>query len=157
MTSGLEKTNWQIRKARGDDLSFIYATWLLSYWKHSQSHTATLKEVFYKEYPPILDQILAHPKTQVLVACAQFDDSIIFGYLVTTDRVTHYCYVKADFRRFGIGGELYTLSQGNGVYTHFTSVLSHILKNHPALIYNPYLLFKQKEESYVQAHSKISH
>ncbi len=135
---------WNIRPANGDDLNFIYATWLQSFWADNESSRGSAGPTFFNEYPKVVDHILAQSKT--VVACKFDDPLVIYGYLVASPPIAHYTFVKSNFRRYGIAKALLEHLKCGETYTHRTGILQNILSTHPGRTYNPYLLYTQGEK-----------
>ena len=136
-------TNFSIRDAVANDISFIYDTWLNSY-KHDSAVGKSIRSgIYYNEYRFVIDSILEHSK--VSVACKVDEPNVIYGYLVSSPNVIHYIFVKDAFRRFDIATTLLAsqFKQGEGVqYTHKTFMISDYIDKYPMLTYNPFLLYR---------------
>ena len=148
---------WAIREARGNDLAFIYSTWLNSYRSDSHHRKTCTKFVFFKEYPKVIDLILA--RSQVLVACLPDDENVIIGYLVceTMNNILHYAYTKESFRNLGVAKSLIKWTPlKDPVLTHKTRCVEPLIE-FLGMTYNPFLLFERgeygedKEDSIVRA------
>ncbi len=129
---------FSIRPATEKDIPFVYSTWLKSY-RNDSSWIAkeTTKTIFFDTYSKVLDKILLNSNTTI--ACKNDDPNIIFGYIVHSRNIAHYCYVKEVFRQMGIASDLFN-HIGSGVitdYTHRTKALDKIKLN---IDYNPFLL-----------------
>jgi len=103
---------YQVRKAKSDDINFIYATWLRSYKHDSPLTKYTKRTLFFDEHQKLLDRLL--PKIQVIVACDENDQDLIFGFLAFEPKIVHFVYVKEPFRKMGIARKLIE-SQGINV------------------------------------------
>lgn len=132
---------WNIRPANGDDLNFIYSTWLNSLWADCESARGPQGPTFFSQYPRIIDHLLGSPSTQTVIACHFEDPNVIFGYLVASPPVAHYTFVKSNFRRYGIAKALIDHLKSGSEYTHRTGLLQVILRNKPTHSFNPYLLY----------------
>lgn len=142
------KNNWSIRLAVPADLSFIYSSWLNSYRSDSGIGRSTRKSIFFKEYNRVIDGILSDPFTRILVACLPDESNVICGFLAFAPGTLHYCFVKEDFRRFGIARSLAEEALGEGVSeiwcTHRTELSRPIFQKNTELQYNPFLLFQRE-------------
>ena len=138
-----------IRPANGDDIAFIYSTWLRSLRYDSALRKTTQKSVFFQNYQLVLDSILNAPKTRILIACLSSDPNVIFGYLVHGPSTAHYCFVKDAFRGLKIAKTLLAEAFGNTdgtiQVTHITKTAEPIVFNNPRFSYNPFLLYKGVE------------
>ena len=152
-------TNYAIRPAQADDISFIYSTWLRSYRNDSAIGLSVRKSVFFESYRLVLDQILAKAATKVLVACKIDEPNVIYGYLVAepTEKILHYIFVKDAFRRFQIAKTLFQTAFPEhgvgGVYiTHLTRTASKLeielgYEELGKFLYNPFLLYNTLKEN----------
>lgn len=134
---------WAIRKPRSQDLDFIYATWLNSYFGDSCYYHSVRKSVYKREYAKIIDRLLSI--SSILIACKPDDEIVIYGYLVFEPRTIHYCYIKEAFRFSGMAKALIATGVGKLDYvqvSHQTNKLKPILEKYPFLTYNPFILFK---------------
>jgi hypothetical protein len=95
-----------IRSANSNDVSFIYSTWLRSHRYDSELGKSCQNSVYYEHYKLVIDRILKDERTITFVACLESEPDTILGYLVGEPGTIHYCYVKEDFRRFGLGRQL---------------------------------------------------
>lgn len=152
-----------IREPWGSDLRFIYATWLNSYRSDSAIGRSIKKSIFFGEYPRIIDEIFDNQETITRVAALREDPFVILGYIVCGPNFVHYCYVKEDFRRFGIAKYLLTTAfprefntEGRvrvpdlnrpPCYTHKTKMVAPILERHSEWIYNPFLLYSKSKQN----------
>lgn len=140
-------TEFNIRAPNGDDINFIYSTWLKSYKQDSLIGKSCRTGLFFREYRYVIDKILADPTTMVLIACHKTEPAVIFGYLVCEPTALHYIFIKEVFRRLGIATELCKVASPASdpllYHTHRTSMLDRI--NHKST-HNPFYLFKQGEK-----------
>lgn len=138
-------SKWTIRPAKGADLAFIYATWVDSFRYDSCLGKSCRNQVFFPEYNKIVDSILQHPDTKVLVAQKPDEIDVIYGYLVYQGKSFHYAFTKEAFRKWGIAKSLFLEAGGepNSVFTHRTFEFDAIFKKHANLIYNPFSLYNK--------------
>lgn len=133
-----KKDLWDVRPATPEDIPFIYSSWLKSFKHDSQLGKSMRSSVFFENYREIIDSILS--RSEVMIACLAEDPFVILGYLVFSDRVVHYAFVKEVFRGKGI---LTTLTNNIPTflsYTHKTfSLQEHKLTS---MQYNPLLLYR---------------
>lgn len=99
---------YNIRTSTLEDKNFIMATFLRGLYYGETHWTQVPKQIFMDNYKIIIESVLAHPNTMVLVACDVEDPTVIFGYsIVSLDLNTiHWCYVKSRFRNKGIAKSL---------------------------------------------------
>lgn len=141
---------WTIRQAMPSDIPFIYSSWLKSFKNNSDLGKEMRSSVFFTNYKLIIDRLLQ--QSEILVACMSEDPSVIYGYFVYETFflddafMAHYCFIKEDFRKFGIASDLLKhshLNQKRFEYSHKTDMLSKLnLDNHT---YNPLALYKKQE------------
>ena len=138
-------TDLTIRPVNGEDLAFIYATWLRSYRNDSLIGLSTKKSIFYENYQRILDHILMKDSTKVFIACKPDDPSVIFGYIIAepSKAILHYSFTKDAFRRYGVARALFNTafphkSKSAVSITHKTKSTIHMTSE---FVYNPFLLF----------------
>ena len=121
-----------IRDYRPEDLNFILATWLNSYYE-SMCDFRPRKNSFYKHHEELIK--LKLPQCTVKVMCNSEDPDQVMGYIVTEGEVLHYLYVKSLFRGYGFAKAL--LEQNpTTASSHITKQLWHVIKEPN---YNPYL------------------
>lgn len=138
---------WDIREARETDLPFIFSTWSSSYRYTSDMGTCP-NSIFFPNFNKVMDHILGLPETSVMIACEKSVSEVIFGYMVhQKPDIIHYAYVKQAFCNFGIAKSLLNALGGAKYYSMKTDPIRPIVKKHPELIFNPFLLFKQGELS----------
>ncbi len=131
------------RPALTTDLPLIYNSWLKEYYYSTKYITATL---FNKEYHKVIEYILSY--SSVMILCNKDEIDHIIGYIVYTNDVIHWIYIKSSFRLMGLGRKLLQrIKQNNDevICTHY----GHIFKDKRIvekykLIYNPFSLYKSK-------------
>lgn len=121
-----------------DDVPFVVDSWLESY-RRSVDHVAG--PVYWSLHRELADQLLQ--RSVITIACHPEDPSHIFGWSAHEMRgglmVLHYVYVKADFRRLGLGRGLLEEIRARGChYTHRTHVGARLMRGLGAH-FNPYL------------------
>jgi hypothetical protein len=133
-------TNFNIRQATPDDISFIYSTWLNSQKYDNPSFAQVSKSIFFTNYQLILDDILLRSNT--LIACHPDEPTVIFAYLVTEFNTIHYAFTKESFRKLNIQRSLLEHSKINVLEaSHFTRQAKPIMESHN-IKYNPFTLYK---------------
>jgi hypothetical protein len=133
---------WDIRSAIGDDLEYIYSSWLNTLWKdghHAMNFKRCVrKTVFFREYPKVIDEILKDPETKTAVACSLDDPKVVYGYAIAKPPTLHYCLVKETMHHFGIAKSLIEFL---GLITE----ASHLTKKKLNLEYNPFQLYRKEK------------
>lgn len=120
-----------------DARSLVYATWLRSYQAASPQTKHIPREIYFREHHKVLDRIFARAPT-IKLATMPDDSNVVFGWAVTEGDVVHYCYVKPDFRRYGIARALLAHVQRPFTYTHWTWIVRDLDKHLEKCIFNPY-------------------
>lgn len=140
---------YEIRLATGNDLPFIYATWLESYRYDSNFGKSHRNNVFFEDYRKVVDLLLQD--SEVFIAADSSDPDIIYGYLVREGtKRCHYAFVKGPFRRWGIAATLFKHAFGALTtpveYTHKTYTVIPILdKLNDRLLFRGTALLKSFE------------
>lgn len=141
-----QKTKWAIRPANKDDIPFIYATWLNSYYHDSWARSVK-KTIYFDNYKHVIDQLLQD--SEVKVACLPENTNVILGFLVEQLNIVHYCFVKEAFRRMGVAKSLF--DHEKAYITHITRSFSPILRDHEeTFTYNPFILFNQGDYQWLK-------
>lgn len=92
----------QLRRIEDNDLHFIYSTMLRGLYFSNDYYNKIEKRNFYKQYSPIIEQIVKISRASSLIACLDDDSSVIVGYSLVNGPIMHWCYVKSAWRRQGI-------------------------------------------------------
>lgn len=156
----MSAAKFNIRMATGDDLPFIYATWLESYRYDSNFGKSHRNNIFFEDYRKVVDLLLQ--ESDVFVACDQDDPHVIYGYLAREGCQTlHYAFTKGPFRRWGIASALYEHAFGTTrpvFYTHKTYSVIPILDKFPDtfLFRGTSLLKSLEEEDHASTETKSS-
>lgn len=139
-------TDYAIRPVQGDDIPFIYSSWLRSYRNDSLVGSSVKKSIFFDNYQRVLDQILSKNTTKTFVVCKPDQPSVIFGYAVTepSTATLHYVFVKEAFRGFGLTKALLaeafpTQSVSAVSITHKTKTAARFCAK---FTYNPFSLYQ---------------
>lgn len=138
---------FKIREANGNDLSFIYDTWLNSFRHYSALGKRCRNSIFYDNYKKVIDLILTNEDTTVLIAHSHQDENHIFSYLVHEPAILHYIFCKEAYWGFGIPKALFVEAFGSLDYkvdiTHRTFMAEPIINKFQNLTYNPFHLYKK--------------
>lgn len=88
------------------DEAMIYATWRNSSFYSAKNRTEILNQkAFFSAQTANIKKILPH--ASIKIACLSDDPDTIIGYSVSTGDHLDWIFVKADFRKMGIGTMLY--------------------------------------------------
>lgn len=110
------------RPARGDDVSFIFDSWLRS-WRKSPWAGTIRNDMYFPTQRATIEGLVARG-AQFEVACLTADQDKILGWICHEqsgpDAVVHYIYVKDPYLSLGIAEQLVARIPGNkpGFYTH---------------------------------------
>lgn len=144
----MDTLKFNIRDACGDDIPFIYATWLESYRYDSYFGKSHRNGVFFSDYRKVIDKLLNDSK--VIVACVQDEPGAILGYMVFEPSVLHYVFVKGAFRRLGVATGLCRhafVSDAPLTFTHKTYTCLPIIEKTDRLTYRGTALLKKQGET----------
>ena len=133
----------QVRPARGDDLPFVFATWLRSVHASSLFAKRIPRPVFFERHHAAIQRLLDRG-AELSVACLKEDDGVVVGYLAREGKLIHFVYVKGPFRRMGVARALLEragLSPDECSCTHWTYQLDALAPKWPKLVYDPYRMF----------------
>lgn len=140
---------FKLRPGLQSDLPFIKSSWLQSY-RESSKISYDLFNIYQNG---LTEKILERSLT--VVACNSEDDDLILGWICfepapkpvrlifdhPTMRIVHYAYVKAIYRKLGVGKALYKACvQEPFVYTHRTEMMRKLPISGD---YCPYLAFEE--------------
>lgn len=142
--------DYTFRQANGDDLNFIYSTWLDSFHDDSCFGRMSFNRMFYNFYRHVIDLILSKPDTKVLVATVKEEPLVILSFLVFEPKVIHYVYTKMPFRRLGLASSLIQKAFNpfrTLYFTHQTRMVRDVILNHRELIYKDMFIFKGEENA----------
>lgn len=141
---------FNFRKVVDGDLPFIYSSWLKSYRQSDYAKNLT-NDVFFGEHKKLIERILASETTQIIMLVNVDDADQIYGFIVAEHRflkdpsdVVHYCYLKYNFRKFGIMSD--AISKLGLLQSHKLNYITHIPRDFSKLVlrynlsFNPYLL-----------------
>lgn len=127
-----------IRPFEEGDRRFIEASWFESYLKALRLPELPF-EVFKHGMNARIARLLA--RSEVLVAAARIAPDEILGYIVADkeSKALHWLYVKASFRRNGIGSTLADAAKVVSFYTHKPSREGHRFLTALGYNFNPRL------------------
>lgn len=124
-----------LREATHDDLRFVHASWFDSWWKLRARKNIEF-EIYKKEMNPRIDRLIE--RSRVLVAFFPEVPDEILGWSCIERDALHFCVVKHEYRRSGIGRGLVF---GNAsYYTHMTDDVGQRFARKMSLKYNVFLI-----------------
>lgn len=134
----------KIREPKASDLNFIQSTFLKSMKRESHLGRSCSSQVFFSEFPKVIDYILDRSKTLI----AHFDEEpdLILGYIIYELECAHYVYVKAPYRGHKIGWDLIHSAFPESktlTFTLNTKASKKYCEQYSNLIHNPFFLFKK--------------
>lgn len=131
-----------IRPLQDGDTNFILSTWLRSHYASLQFYSSGTiivpyprDDVYFQGHQDKIKAVMALPGTRAMVCVAPDEPTQIMGWIVFDDETVHYCYVKAMYRRMGIGKRLVASASSASKYSHHTKHSKYINKG---LQYDPY-------------------
>lgn len=135
-----------IREAAPADINFIFDSYKCSVKNDSKLGVLCRASIFNKEFPKVIDQVLA--KAKVIVACVDKEPSVILGYLIYEEDIVHFIFVKKAFWRLRIACMLMSYAFGFEEKPLECSVMTklglEIVKSKKLKIdHNPFLLFER--------------
>lgn len=132
-----------IRNGKESDKNFIMATFLRGFYYGDSWAREIPKDIFMSVYHAVVEKLLAAPGILIQVACLREDADVILGYSIIGANVAgltlHWVFVKAAWRNIGIGKSLVPEGKVNAA-THLTKSGLSILRKHPEVVYNPFLI-----------------
>lgn len=129
-----------IRDGVEGDRNFILATLLRGLYYGDSWFSLIPKKIFMESYHPVAVWLLALPSTKIKVACLKEDSDVILAYAIMSqeeDRLD-WVFCKSAWRSIGLAKSLVPNTVKN--VTHLTKVGLSILKSHPEVQFNPFLI-----------------
>lgn len=116
-----------IRPATGDDVPWIFSSWLKSFREHGSNCGRIAKETYWAEQRRIINAVTSTPGCVTLVACPSENAQQILGWLCgrrMSEREIgfYYGHVKSERRQQGI---MRALVQAFGVNEHTRCYYAH--------------------------------
>lgn len=111
-------------------------SWFKSYRGNSSLGTLVRQDIFDKGQNALIDYLLEHFPPIVATLEDVPDEIIGWACREFARPVTHYVYVKYDYRRHGIGS---MLVNGTQQHSHRTRAGEFLFKKHGS-VFNPYLI-----------------
>jgi GNAT superfamily N-acetyltransferase len=141
----------ELRQPTASDFCLIADSWQKCFrgmsrdQRHGTSHMSLVEpRTYFREQAKVIDAILGHPETSVLVACWE---DLIVGWVCGAPerRLLHFVYVNHLYRREGNASLLMRamfdeLGKKTVTVTHWTRVLPHY-RLRWKLEYNPFELY----------------
>lgn len=106
------------RKASATDIPLLYAAWLKGLYYGNPFMNEIDKEVFFKNYKPVVTNIMLN--CTVEVACLEDEPDVVVGFIVYKLNVLHWVYTKRNWRKLGVSKLL--MPQGIDTVTHLTRI-----------------------------------
>jgi GNAT superfamily N-acetyltransferase len=133
----------EIRDVKPADKNFIYASWLRGLYYGDTWFRDIPKQIFMSAYHRVIEVLLSRPGIEIKVACLKEDPEVILGYAVRGsvdgNTVMHWVFVKAAWRKIGIGRSL--MPEGLTAVTHLTKIGKILLPKLPSNpAFNPFLI-----------------
>lgn len=131
---------YDIRDSEESDENFVLATFLRGVYYGDSWFSQIPKLIFMTNYKPVAEALVRNrDKTVIKIACLKDDPSVIIGYsILSADYQTiHFVYVKANWRKMGVGRSL--IPQFPSAVTHLTSLGKTLLIKLPTAVFNPFL------------------
>ena len=137
---------FDLRPARQNDVSFLFATWLRSQRNQGDRRFMTNSVYFHGEHRR-LEKILRRPTVAAWILCNPEDPEQLYGYVVAETLgpvfMIHFAYVKKTYRGLGMMreavGRIYPeLGREEVAITHISDDVKN-LRNKYRLKFNPFL------------------
>lgn len=151
----MNQDDYNLRPAVGNDLPFIFDTFLKSYKMSSAIGKSCRNGIFFDNYRLVVDDILE--SSSVTIACHKDEPSVIFGYIIHQGNILHYIFIKEAFRNLGLAKALYNHGLQDTdplfgyLYTTHKTFISEKIES-LKVPFNPFVLFKaiqpKKEETH---------
>jgi GNAT superfamily N-acetyltransferase len=131
-----------IRSYTDSDKNFIVNSWLHGFKQGCEYFRLIDKEAYFDYYGKVINLVLERPNVDIKLICLAEDPEIILGYSIAELRpammILHWIYVKPDWRNNDLGTML--APERINVVTHLTKIGRAILKKHPEIKFNPFIL-----------------
>lgn len=136
----------KIREAKLEDVAFIMATWLRSFYS-DMKHPKPPRAMYFKNHHQIIE--FNQHRFNAWVACSETDEDLIFGYLVFDENsIIQFGYIKEVYRKLGIFTKLVKHLKGESKdleYSHHTKDCYYFSSKYN-LIFNPYSFYGAHNE-----------
>lgn len=131
---------FEIRDATENDKNFILSTFLLGLYHGDSWFSLIPKRIYMDNYKPVAEALVASPRNIVKIACLPDDKDIILGYsILSADYQTiHWVYVKAAWRRKGIGKSL--VPTHPTAVSHLSALGKELMSKFESTVFNPFSL-----------------
>lgn len=133
-----------IRPPKSEDLGFIFQTFIEGmYHGNSWIPQHIAKENFWRLYRGVLEGLFSLPGMGCWVLCLSDDPDTVIGYLVCSQGVVHWVYVKKKFRGFGLARRLFGHAGFKKESPAMVSHMADAAREHlpPTWEFKPYLLY----------------
>jgi GNAT superfamily N-acetyltransferase len=137
----------KIREVMHGDEAFIFSSWIKSY-RDSIKELGILRpirpDIYYSGQHIKIEEIIKRGAT-ILIASEEEDPTQIYGWVcfegMPPDAILHFVYVKANFRRMGLGSTLINEAiKGSPAFFTHDSIYADYFKGKLPLTYNPFLV-----------------
>ncbi len=138
---------FKVRVFEPEDMPFVTATFLRGLYygfkdKHNHSDSffgLVPKDIFMQNYKIILENLLVHPQTVVLVACLKSQPDFIVGYsILSTDlKILHWVHVKSTERQKGVAKLL--VPEDVESVSHLSRFGLNLLPKLKKAVFNPFI------------------
>lgn len=125
-----------IRPFEESDRRFVEASWFESYLKALRLPELPF-EIFKHGMNARIARLIENSDVRIAAARAFPDEILGYAVLDKTTPVMHWLYVKASFRRNGLGTKLLNTKPGTLWYTHKPTREGHRFLVHHSLNFNP--------------------
>lgn len=140
---GAEMNTYKILTYSGSDpaisayRSMIYSDFMKSLRFGNEWYKLIESRAYFKVYRALIDQLLDRQDAIVKLAVFSDDNDNCLGWSISEGKSLHYCFVKKDQRRQGIGANL--MPKTIEVVTHLTTLGQIIRKKKlPHTVFNPF-------------------
>lgn len=120
------------------DKAFVLSTWLRGAYYGDSWFSLIPKDRFMQAYEPFLQKLLDTPGVDVTVACLAEDPDVLIGYVVHTNTVVHWMFVKKSWRKIGVAKSL--LPPRVSCVSHLTSLGKKLLPKLPGAVFDPFIV-----------------
>ncbi len=131
---------YDMRDYKPEDKNFILATFLRGLYYGDSWFSQIPKDIFMANYKYIAEKLIEDNNTVIKVACLTDDPDVILGYSIlgASYQTVHWVYVKANWRKKGIGKSL--VPTNLAVATHLSELGRELLTKYKGAIFNPFAL-----------------
>lgn len=145
------KAQHLVRPGCENDLNFIRNSWIKSH-ATSDFRRYMTKQVYFDNHTSLVNSLV--PYCKAAIACDEEDANHIFAYVVYESfndvLIIHYTYTKEVYRGLGIASKIIETIKNSVPHkvvmaTHANEMFPFLERKHK-LLYNPYLLWRKRDE-----------